>query len=295
MADERSTAAGSVRRGGTAEPPLRRLIEARLDRLVAENRFTIAVVFPLVGAVLLLASAEGLLPPPLAFNPLLILGGVFVMRLPLAAGLAPLVDRRAALGLVGLTAYAYAIEFVGVATGWPYGSFEYAVALGPMLAGVPLGLPLFFLPLVLNSYLLTVLLLGPAASRRAVRLIATIATVLALDLVLDPGAVAVGFWTYGGGAYYGVPLSNYFGWALSATVSVVVLDLAFDFEALCARLRECAFALDDLVSFVVLWALLDAVYANWVPVLLALALAGGLVRADRFDFAVGRTVPGLGR
>ncbi len=48
-------------------------------------------------------------------------------------------------------------------TGWPYGQFEYLVDLGPMLFGtVPLGLPVFFLPLVLNSYLLCLLLLGGA-------------------------------------------------------------------------------------------------------------------------------------
>lgn len=65
-------------------------LAARLDALVAENRFTIAVVFPAIGAVTLLASAEGWLPPILAFNPLLVLFGTAVMRLPLIAGIAPL-------------------------------------------------------------------------------------------------------------------------------------------------------------------------------------------------------------
>jgi len=42
-----------------------------------------------------------------------------------------------------LVAYTYAIELFGVATGWPYGTFEYTVSLGPMLGGVPLALPVF--------------------------------------------------------------------------------------------------------------------------------------------------------
>lgn len=264
----------------------RRRIEARLDRLVAENRFTIAVVFPLVGAVLLLASAENLVDPPLRYNPSLILLGTLVMRLPLVAGIAPLCDRRATLGLCVLVAYAFAIELVGVTTGWPYGSFEYTIALGPMLAGVPLGLPVFFVPLVLNSYLLCLLVLGDAARRRAVRLVSVIATVLLVDLVLDPGAVAVGFWSYSGGLYYGVPLSNYLGWVLSATISVVLLDAAFDRTRLTSRLRNCEFMLDDLVSFVVLWGSINAYFGNWLPVGIALILAGGLLKTDRFDFAV---------
>ena len=269
-------------------------LQRRLDDLVRENRFTIAVVFPAVGAALLLASAEGVVPPPLAFEPTLILFGTLVMRLPLFAGVGPLLDRRAVAAILALAAYSYGIEFVGVRTGWPYGPFEYGIDLGPMLFGeVPVGLPVFFLPLVMNSYLLVALLLGPAARNRAVRLLATLATVLAVDLVLDPGAVALGFWSYGaGGAYYGVPASNYAGWVLSGSVAVVALDLAFDRTALLARLRSCEFALDDLVSFVVLWGGVNAVYGNWVPVIVACGLFAGLLSTDEFDFDVGRAPGG---
>jgi putative membrane protein len=259
-------------------------VEARLDDLVERNRFTIAVVFPVTGATLLLASAWGWLPPPLAFNPLLILVGVCVMRLPLIVGLAPLVDRKAAAGISLVTAYAYAVEFVGVTTGEPYGPFEYGVSLGPMVEGVPVGLPVFFLPLVLNSYLLCLLLLGDLTRSRWVRIPVVAATVLAVDLVLDPGAVALGFWEYfGETAFYGVPWSNYRGWVLSAVVAVVVFDLGFDREALLARLETCPFMLDDMVSFVVLWGGVNAAFGNWIPVGLAAGFGAGLVVTDRFD------------
>jgi len=264
----------------------RERIVGRLDELVLENRFAIAVVFPVTGAILLTASAEqaAWLPDPLVFHPLLILLGTLVMRLPLVAGLAPLGDRRAAAGLGLLTAYAYGIEFVGVRTGWPYGEFTYGVSLGPMLAGeVPLGLAVFFVPLVVNSYLLCTLLLGEWARRAWIRLPAVILTVLAIDLVLDPGAVALGFWEYGGGPYYGVPWSNYEGWMLSATVAVLALDVAFDWTALVERLRSCAFMLDDLVSFVILWGSINAYFGNWVPVAVAACFGAGLVATDRFD------------
>ncbi|MFB6220601.1 MAG: carotenoid biosynthesis protein, partial [Halolamina sp.] len=162
--------------------------EAAMDRLVRDHRFTIAVVFPVVGAAMLLASAEGLLPAPLSFNPLLVLTGVLVMRSPLVVGVAPVVDRRALLGVAGLAAYAYAIELVGVHTGMPYGEFQYGIDLGPMVGGVPLALPVFFLPLVVNAYLLCLLLLGSTAERTITRLLAVISLVLAMDVVLDPGA-----------------------------------------------------------------------------------------------------------
>jgi putative membrane protein len=271
----------------------RRSWETALEELIRENRFTIAVVFPAVGALSLVASAEwAALPDVLAFNPLFVLTGVLVMRSPLIVGVLPVVDRRAALGIAALAAYSYAIEIVGVTTGWPYGYFEYGIDLGPMLSGVPVALPVFFLPLVANAYLLCLLLLGPLADRAIPRLLSVIALVLAMDVVLDPGAVALGFWLYeGGGAFYGVPLSNYAGWVLSATVAVVVLDFTFDRTALGARLEACEFALDDMVSFVLLWGGVNALYGNWIPVVVAAGIGAGLLRTDRFDAAM---VPWLG-
>ncbi|EMA66843.1 carotene biosynthesis associated membrane protein [Halorubrum aidingense JCM 13560] len=267
-------------------PETRAEAEALLDRLVRENRFTIAVLFPLVGAVSLVGSAEGWVPDPLAFNPWFVLFGVLVMRSPLVVGVLPTIDRRAVGWLGVLIAYTYAIEAFGVATGWPYGSFEYTVSLGPMVGGVPAALPVFFIPLVMNAYLLCVLLLGPRASNGWLRLLTVIPAVVAMDVVLDPGAVALGFWSFGGGAFYGVPLSNYAGWVLSAAVAVVTLDRAFDLSGLRERLADCEFMLDDMVSFVILWGGINLWYGNLLPVAVAGAFGLGLVRSDRFDAAL---------
>ncbi|WP_254524606.1 bisanhydrobacterioruberin hydratase [Natrinema caseinilyticum] len=275
--------------GDGANPP-RIALQHRLEELVRENRVTIAVVFPIVGAVSLLASAEGLLPPVLSYNPVLLLFGTLVMRTPLVVALLPQIDRRAIGPLVVLTAYTYAIELVGVRTNWPYGAFEYGVELGPMLGGeVPLALPLFFVPLVLNAYLLSLLVLGRHADRALVRLLGAIGAVLAVDLVLDPGAVAIGFWTYASpGSYYGVPASNYRGWLLSGAVAIVLVDLAFDRAALLERVRTCEFALDDLVSFVLLWGSINVLYGNWLAAIVAGLFCLGLARTDRYDLeAVG--------
>ncbi|MEY7851302.1 bisanhydrobacterioruberin hydratase [Natrarchaeobius sp. A-rgal3] len=273
----------------------RAIVQRRLEELVRENRFTIAVIFPFVGAVTLVASAEGLLPSLLAYNPLLILFGTAVMRSPLIVGLLPRIGWLA-LGCLGvLTAYTYAIEVVGVRTDWPYGAFEYTIQLGPMLFGeVPLALPLFFIPLVLNAYLLTLVVLGPWSDRVLVRIPAAIAAVVAVDLVLDPAAVAIGFWAFvPPGVYYGVPVSNYVGWVISGTVAVVVVDLAFDREALLERVRDCEFVLDDLVSFVLLWGTINVLYGNWAAAAVAGAFCLGLFRTDRYDLEMVRTaLPG---
>lgn len=255
-----------------------------LEELVSENRFTIAVVFPLFGAALLLASAQGLVPNIISFNPYLIMFGTAVMRLPLIAGVLPLLEgSRARTGVAALILFTYLIELVGVSSGFPYGSFEYGISLGPMVAGIPVGLPIFYLPLVLNAYLLVMLLLPDRTERRAPRILSVLVVLLLMDAVLDPAAVALNFWSYSGGFFHGVPLSNFRGWILSGTVSILIMDLTFKRNKLKERLKSCDFMLDDLVSFTFLWGVVNLFYQNLIPSGLAILFLLILLKADRFD------------
>ena len=287
--------------GERSRPPAwldRRAAEARLEGVVRANRFTLAVTVPAVGAALLLAGSRGLLSPELVLHPALLLPAVLAMRLPLLAGLLPTVGRRAAVGLGVLAIYAYAVEFVGVTTGWPYGAFAYTADFGPAIGGtVPLALPLLYVPLVLDAYLLGIALLdrhgGGLLDSRAARVLAGVVILLFVDLVLDPGAVAVGFWAYdAGGPYYGVPLSNFAGWLLTGTVALVGVDLAFDAGALRERTGRAPFVLDDLVSFLVLWGGVNLAVGNWLAVLVAAALAVLVANVSVFREGAGATAVG---
>jgi len=257
----------------------------KLDEMVSENRFTVAVVFPVVGAFMLVGSTvEGLFPAFLSFNPYLILFGTAVMRLPLIAGVLPLLDRKSVTGIIILTGFSYLIEFIGTSTGFPYGSFEYGIALGPMINGqVPLGLPIFFIPLVMNAYLMVLLLAPKSAEKFFNRFLMVLAVLLTMDLVLDPAAVALNFWSYEKGFFYGVPFSNFSGWLLSGTVSILILDFSFNREKLVSRLEECDFMLDDFVSFTFLWGFVNLYFGSLVPALLSLALLLGLIKIERFN------------
>lgn len=262
---------------------------ARLGRLVADNRFAIVVVIPAVGAALLVGAAAGLVPATLAFHPVLLLAAVAGMRLPLVPTLLPTIDRRAVVGLVGLTGFVYAVELVAVATGWPYGAFAYTRPLGPMVAGVPAGLALLYLPLAIDAWLLALVVgptvgrdgwLAPDASRfrvggRVARVGTAVAILLAIDLVLDPGAVALGFWTYAaGGPIYGVPLSNLGGWVLVGGATLVGLEATLDADRVRERVAACPYALDDLASFVLLWGLVTLATGRIGSTLVAVALGG---------------------
>ncbi len=128
-------------------------------------------------------------------------------------------SRRAILSLLALSAFAYAIESVGVATGFPYGRFFYGDAMGPTVAGlVPFLLPVSYAPLVVGAV---------AAAWGGPRLLHVAFSALILvwmDAVLDPGATSLGLWVWPeGGAYYGVPPSNFAGWLLSGTLAAILL------------------------------------------------------------------------
>lgn len=262
----------------------RRIVEQRLEEFVRDNRFTIAVVFPLVGAILLVASAENVLPPILRFNPLLLLFGIAVMRLPLITGVLPLLNRRNSVYLIGVILFVYGIEFVGITTGWPYGDFSYGISLGPMIYEIPLALPLLFLPLVINAYVFTLHALRSRSRSVFTRVIVVVSIIMAIDLVLDPGAVELGFWAYhAGGEYYDVPVTNYLGWVLSGTISALAIDRMLPRRRVLERLEECEFFLDDFISFIILWGAINVIYGNWIPVGIAVVLGTGLVYSGSYE------------
>ncbi|QBI22076.1 carotenoid biosynthesis protein [Egibacter rhizosphaerae] len=118
---------------------------------------------------------------------------------------------------VGLVAIAGGIglmaELVGVATGFPFGAYEYAGRLGPSVGGVPLVIPLAWTMMAYPAYCVARRLVGQRPTL-GVPLAAWALT--AWDLYLDPQMVAEGHWRWTGDApaLLGIPLSNYAGWLL---------------------------------------------------------------------------------
>jgi bisanhydrobacterioruberin hydratase len=173
--------------------------------------------------------------------------------------------RRAAASILAVSVFAYAIESVGVATGFPYGPFSYGEALGPKLFRlVPFLLPVTYVPLVIGA--------AAAASwwtnRPAPRVLLAALLLVLIDGVLDPGATALGFWTWTeGGPYYGVPLTNYVGWLLSGAVSAALL-----FSTARPRTPLPPGALDSAIISLAFWTGANAFSGLAFPALLGLTL-----------------------
>jgi uncharacterized membrane protein len=140
--------------------------------------------------------------------------------------------RTAAVLLLVVSATAISFEAVGLATGFPYGSYRYSDALGPTLLGVPFLVPLAWLMMAWPSWVLAEHLARPlgAGRRRAVRVAAAAGIFAGWDVVLDPQMVQAGYWTWthprpGLPGIDTVPLTNLAGWLLAGLVLMALLDL----------------------------------------------------------------------
>ncbi|TFG12255.1 carotenoid biosynthesis protein [Candidatus Thorarchaeota archaeon] len=129
--------------------------------------------------------------------------------------------RLALLILVVFSILPIAIEAVGITTGFPYGWFYYSENLGYKVLGlVPWSVAFAFAPLVLGSLSLASYVTDDA--RLAIPLSAMI--LVWTDLLLDPAAVLLEIWIWAyPGPYYGIPISNYVGWFLTATLASTIL------------------------------------------------------------------------
>lgn len=191
--------------------------------------------------------------------------------------------RIAGFLLLITTVGGFGVEAVGVATGFPFGQYEYSGALGPRLLGVPIVIPLAWTWMAWPAWL--------AASHVTHRLPPRIGLagigLAAWDLFLDPQMVAEGYWRWAGTD--SVPWTNYAGW----------LGVALVMMALLASVRPDGprFADDAPMLALYLWTYASSVLAHAVFLSLpASALRGAIgMGAVALPLAVRQGFGRLGR
>ena len=198
---------------------------------------------------------------------------VLVLWAPAAYALAQWLGwKRAALILLALGAFAVGIETFAVKTGWPYGAFDYGDKIGVKYFGVtPWTVPFAWSPLVLGAMALAARH-KPTFGKRTFGGLCVVATLFLLlfDGVLDPGTVSQKFWTYeAGGLYYGVPLSNFFGWIFSGWIGAAI------FYRGSGQRADIPLTLVSSVTMIIsFWTSVCGFSELWIPALLGAALLG---------------------
>jgi putative membrane protein len=158
--------------------------------------------------------------------------------------------------LVALIA-TFVIEVLGVATSFPFGTYEYdAQRLGLSVAGVPLLIPFAWFMMLYPSWLISRDLF-----KSKYLAIPTGALLMSTwDLYLDPQMVNEGYWVWfiDGTATKEIPLTNFFGWFLSTAVIFALLSVV---------LKPNRSAVSNATPYaLVLWVWLGSFLVNIVPV-----------------------------
>ena len=119
-------------------------------------------------------------------------------------------------------------ESLSLRTGFPFGRYYFTDVMGPKILQLPVLLALAYLGIGYTSWILALLILGyadkgyadkPLRGMRvlALPLLASL-IMIAWDLSMDPTwSLLDQAWVWqDGGAYFGVPVSNFFGWFFTA-------------------------------------------------------------------------------
>lgn len=128
-------------------------------------------------------------------------------------------------------------ELAGTTVGLPFGPYAYTDGLGwKWLNHVPALIPASWFMMALPSYAIASWRY-PKVESTARRVVLGSFILLSWDLALDPAmSLATKYWIWGtDGSYYGMPLSNLFGWFVTGAALMVVLA-AFRTDAWISRL-----------------------------------------------------------
>jgi putative membrane protein len=195
--------------------------------------------------------------------------------------------RYALVSFVIVYVVAFSFEVTGVATGFIFGNYYYSeTAIGPLLFGVPLLIPLgyfsFAYPALYLTRMMTGRLRAPVRGFGLVTVAALSAFIMTLiDLATDPiKSTLLDKWTWeDGGAYYGVPLQNYFGWLVTTFTFFLLINFVFTRRGAVAaieRPRSVAFDVQPVLMYVLILlpSILNPVLGRDGDLYLAMSLVG---------------------
>lgn len=122
------------------------------------------------------------------------------------------------LALMGV--YAMSIETFAILTSWPYSGFEYGDLIGGKIGIVPWTVAFSWVPILLLGW-------GWVLPWKSgwVRIGLGAVLMMVFDLVLDPGAAALGFWIWDNPVgWYEIPWMNFFGWIVTSVIGLAIWE-----------------------------------------------------------------------
>jgi putative membrane protein len=198
---------------------------------------------------------------------------------------------RAIAMLVASFTVALTLEYLGSSYGFLFGDYGYTDRLGPMLLGkVPAIIPIAWFMMLYPAWATSDFLLmrgkawpAQAPPNAGMRVAFAALAMTAWDLSLDPRMVADGNWTWQtAGPYFGIPLSNYLGWFVTAALIYAIWHALIGARAAPPSCENCAafgFCYWPVWAYIATWlgeSLANAVFWGGPLVALCVFLGMGL-------------------
>lgn len=187
----------------------------------------------------------------------LILFAVYAFELDrkLGEGLSKILPRVFIIAMITIS-----VEWLGVMTGFPFGSYEYTPLLGFSILGVPIAIGFAWVGVVYMAVLIT------DRGSRWMRALSVGACTVLLDLVLDPVAYELAFWSWEGeGGYYGVPGANFVSWFIISAF----MSLLFPVRSVPLTIRKDACRLMQFM--LLMFGVLSVLHELWIAGFIAAA------------------------
>lgn len=111
----------------------------------------------------------------------------------------------------------YAVEILGVKTGFPFGDYAYGDVLGWNFFEVPPMIGINWLLVIWGGFSIAKTFYVP----RQIRWLVTAVLVVGLDILIEPVAIHYGLWSWADGY---PPLENYLGWMVVAAALALIFE-----------------------------------------------------------------------
>ncbi len=176
---------------------------------------------------------------------------------------------------LSLLLYVYIIgallEYIGLRSGFPFGSYRYSKLLQPQIAGLPLQIIFEWALVAIPTWALLNLLNLPIV----LFCVASALVIMGWDLFYDHIFVAMGFWHWkkGGPHLSGIPLSNYAGWFITGLLLSSGASLLFPLSQLNQTPLLVAMFLLMYLMQIVLQCFISKL-RSWVAYLLGIIIVG---------------------
>lgn len=206
---------------------------------------------------------------------------VILFALPCYYGLVKSVGRKQSVVLIAvMSIFALILENVAITTGIPYGQFEYGQLIGATIGKVPWTVGFAWTPILFGAVAIIQNRFSQTSWWKQIILIGVVMTLF--DLVLDPGSVALSFWTWHQPwGFYSVPWSNFGGWMVTSSIGAAIMLVVLKLWK-SDQIVWSAWTYRSFILMLIYWTAICFFFQLWGAVMIGLVVLVGMKKKAKY-------------